>query len=211
MPEIGLRKTFLKVVYDHLLNTDANLFLKLVFLSLLTQLKSSKLNPVYPNVWSSVLVAITLESGLSLAGLNIFPVSMCEYIRRRIAVMVLSWWFRVPEAWNFFIQTWYNQDREFTWRRSLLTLLKKRSISSRFCPDWFSLILLWMPTGSNGRNGSNIWSGGKGLVLKMNLSWPWLIFYKIKMDKVCGWEWEIQEVHEQHFIKIFLQQKMRWN
>ena len=72
MPEIGLRNTFLKVVYGHVLNTDSNLFLKGNLLSLLTQLKSSKLNPVYPNMWSSVLVALTFGSRLSLAELNTF-------------------------------------------------------------------------------------------------------------------------------------------
>ena len=177
MPEIGLRKTLSKVVYDQLLNTTANLFLKEHVLSLLTHLKSSKLNPVYPKLWPSVLVATTFGSLLSFLALNIFPVSICQYIQRRITVMDISSWVTLPIEENLFIQTWNNHDNEFTWRRRKLTLLKKRSISSKLCPEWFALILWWMSENSKCCNGSNIWSGGKGLIGNTGLSGSVFIIY----------------------------------
>ena len=169
-PEIGSRNIFFSLLYDQILKTSSNLFLKEQLLFLLTPLKSSRLNPVYPRWWSWLLVEITLSSFLSCILLNLFPVSIWEYIRRRITVIAISSGDSFPVEKNFFFQTTYSQDNEFTWRRRQLTLLKRQSIWFRVVPEVLLLSLSCIWTGSTYRNGSKIVSKGKGFVPNRRVS-----------------------------------------
>ena len=121
MPQIGIRKTFLNLVYVHyLLKTFPNLVLMEHYFVLSIQVKSSKLNPVYLRWWCLLLVAPTIGSFLSFCTLNCFLVLIWSYIWRRIFVIDISFGERVPVEY-FFSPKWHvtmiasSLDKQVNW------------------------------------------------------------------------------------------------